>query len=310
MLNFVYCLDENYNKQSLCSIYSLLENVDEKIRVSLIHKNPESISGLVEKISQHQNLSSLNIKKRIMKNTYYPKLSGAHVSEATYYRLNIEEYFLQEEIIIYLDSDVIFIDNPINLFKKEIKNLINSKQIIAAKTEKSLISHGKNILGMSSIKYFNAGVMVIDLKKWRGSDISEKLYSSLHKLGEDIVFWDQDVLNHYFDGSFEELDPKLNYQVEMSKNNIHKNDISSIVLLHYSGKFKPWSVMGATIQEAVFFQNLYRELFDEKYFISYNYKVNALKDFMRVLLSFRIFRIKFKMSFIAIVLKSFFGGHD
>ena len=46
-----------------------------------------------------------------------------------------------------------------------------------------------------------------------------------------------------------------------------KNDISSIVLLHYSGKFKPWSVMGATIQEAVFFQNLYSLLLKVEIYI-------------------------------------------
>ena len=31
MYNFVYCLDENFNIQSAVSMYSLLENVDEKI---------------------------------------------------------------------------------------------------------------------------------------------------------------------------------------------------------------------------------------------------------------------------------------
>ena len=310
MLNFVYCLDENYNKQSLCSIYSLLENIDEKIIINLIHKNPKTISDLIGTVSKHDNLSSLNIKKRTMKDTYYPKLNGAHVSEATYYRLNIEEYFQKEEALIYLDSDVIFVDNPLNLFKYEIKNLINSDKTISAKTEKSLASHGKNILGMTSSNYFNAGVMVIDLTKWRKAHVSENLYTTLKKLGDDIVYWDQDVLNLYFNGNFEELNPRLNYQVEMNKRNKSSNDLSSEVLLHYSGKFKPWSVMGATIKEANFFQNYYRELFNKKYLISYNYKVNALKDFLKILLSLRIFKIKFKIDFIKIVLKSFLDKHD
>ena len=31
MLNFLYCFDNGYNIQAQCSIYSLHENVDEKI---------------------------------------------------------------------------------------------------------------------------------------------------------------------------------------------------------------------------------------------------------------------------------------
>ena len=39
MLNFLYCFDNGYNIQAQCSIYSLLENVDEKINIFIIHKN-------------------------------------------------------------------------------------------------------------------------------------------------------------------------------------------------------------------------------------------------------------------------------
>ena len=33
MLNFLYCFDQNYNIQALVSIYSLLENITEKINI-------------------------------------------------------------------------------------------------------------------------------------------------------------------------------------------------------------------------------------------------------------------------------------
>ena len=47
MLNFLYCCDENYNLQFQTSVFSLLENISEKINIYLIHKsgfNKESIS--------------------------------------------------------------------------------------------------------------------------------------------------------------------------------------------------------------------------------------------------------------------------
>ena len=59
MLSFIYCLDENYNKQSLCSIYSLLENINEEIKIYLIHKNPDSVDMLPKIISEHSELFTM-----------------------------------------------------------------------------------------------------------------------------------------------------------------------------------------------------------------------------------------------------------
>ena len=42
MLSFIYCLDENYNIQSIVSLSSLLDNVSKKINVIFLHKNPET----------------------------------------------------------------------------------------------------------------------------------------------------------------------------------------------------------------------------------------------------------------------------
>ena len=36
-MNFLYCFDKNYNIQALVSIYSLLENITEKINIHIIH---------------------------------------------------------------------------------------------------------------------------------------------------------------------------------------------------------------------------------------------------------------------------------
>ena len=92
----------------------------------------------------------------------------------------------------------------------------------------------------------------------------------------------------------------------MEENNSDKQNLQSMILLHYSGKFKPWTVMGASMDEAKYFQDIYRVIFGEKYLISYNYKVNALKDFLKVIYTFKIFKMKFKTSFMSLVIKSFF----
>ena len=63
-MNFLYCFDENYNIQGYLSIYSLLENVDNKISIYIIHKDPKSfekyptnIQKMIHGKTTHDNIS-------------------------------------------------------------------------------------------------------------------------------------------------------------------------------------------------------------------------------------------------------------
>ena len=90
MLNILYCLDENYNHQALTSIISVLDSSTEKLNIFIIHKNPKSLNNLPNKIIEHNNLNDIKIIKFEAKNKYFPNIENTHISEATYYRLYIE----------------------------------------------------------------------------------------------------------------------------------------------------------------------------------------------------------------------------
>ena len=63
MLNFLYCFDDGYNTQAQCSIFSLLDNVNEKINIYIIHKNKNDDNFLSQKITNHKNLNSIKVFK-------------------------------------------------------------------------------------------------------------------------------------------------------------------------------------------------------------------------------------------------------
>ena len=46
--------------------------------------------------------------------------------------------------------------------------------------------------------------------------------------------------------------------------------------------------------------------YNEKYFIDYNYKVNALKDLFYGILTLRIFFLEYRFNAMKVILKSFF----
>ena len=52
-------------------------------------------------------------------------------------------------------------------------------------------------LEMKSNKYLNAGVMFIDLTKWRNQRVYESLIETQIRMGSRLIYWDQDVFNSF-----------------------------------------------------------------------------------------------------------------
>tara|TARA_B100000427_G_scaffold328602_1_gene342130 strand:+ start:3835 stop:4764 length:930 start_codon:yes stop_codon:yes gene_type:complete len=276
-MNFLYCFDENYNIQAYLSIYSLLENVDNKINIYIIHKDPRSFRKYKKKILNHPNAGVIETHK-FMKNINFPKLEEAHVSEATYYRLFITDYLTPDiDHLIYLDADTVVINNVSKDLEDIVTRTMDSSHTISAKTEEELTENTKR-LKMINEKYFNAGVMIIDYVKWNKQNLSTKLINKMKEIESEIVFWDQDVLNSFFDGSYQELDNIFNFKIDVDdkKQSIVKKEEAKIV--HYVGKSKPWTVRGSVKENSKFYQSLYRQLFYLSFHIQNNWKRQAYDD--------------------------------
>ena len=215
MLNFIYCFDENYNSQALTSINSLLLKTSEKINLYIIHENPQSFdTSLIES----NKISSINVFKITIDDIEFPNLSGTHVSQATYYRFYLSKFLPHDlDYIIYIDADILCLNDPYGGLLEEINKLSNSSKRLAARTEVTRQDDDLTVnpfinLDLKNSKYFNAGFMIIDFKYWIENNIEDKLFTIMNKHYEDIVFWDQDVLNKLFDGDYLELDDFYNYE--------------------------------------------------------------------------------------------------
>ena len=73
-MNFIYCFDTNYNSQAFTSIISLLDCVDKKIDIFIIHNDKNFEKKIPKQINKHKNLNSLHIyifkKQDITSQTY------------------------------------------------------------------------------------------------------------------------------------------------------------------------------------------------------------------------------------------------
>ncbi len=316
MINFLYCLDENYNYQLSVSLYSLLQNVEQPISVFVIHKTNSDPSFLPKKVLNHKNLESIKVYKFIKNVKSFPNLNNSHVSEATYYRLFMDDY-LPETLssIIYLDADVICVKNPLNEIVKTFEYMEKMKATISVKTEIYKDTQSRDLfnnLNMKSNNYFNAGVMLIDLKMWKKDKADVLLRKLLLELFQIVRFWDQDILNSFFDGNYYECSESLNkvlnlfYNCDLEKGYTVKSLKKENIFIHYAGSHKPWTPTGILSVTSEIYQELFRELFNKKYHLTHKWKVNSIKTIFNSLLDKTYWNLKYSVSFLLIFFQSLF----
>lgn len=309
MNNFLYCLDSNYNIPASCSIYSLLEKSKEEVNIFIMHKDTTNEDFLPKKVIEHPKLNKLSIHNVDLTDYNFPNLLGTHVSEATYYRLFIQDYVKQDiDYLTYIDCDAFFLNDPGVLIKESIQKMRSSGFTISSMSELGLEHHSSKILKLKSEKYFNAGVMIIDLNKWKSNDLKNSSLKIMKEYKEKLLFWDQDILNLYFDGQYEPLPSSLNFKIDMDIDNkalnITNGETQEILIIHYSGKFKPWSVRGAVNYNAEYFQEIYRSIYAKKYYLNVNYKKNAINDILSSISNRSLFSAKHPFSLIWYTIKA------
>ncbi len=239
--NICYSLDKNYIEQFSVSLVSILKNASVKDNINIyvldggLKKSDKSDIELLKNI---KNFNIEYIKMEVKDFSSCPMLKdnnkhykNYHVTLPTYFRFLLPEVLPKVDKILYLDCDVIVRTSLEELFNTDIKNS-PAAMVLDVETKKE--SERLNIK-----KYFNAGVMLINLGYWRKNAISAELFE-FGKKHKDIILWqDQDIINCVLDGKIKELDEKWNYQFFLY-NNIKAKSLTNASILHLSGRFKPW----------------------------------------------------------------------
>ena len=299
-INFLYCFDENYNMQANNSISSLLENVSEQIGIYIIHKDPSTFEAYLNKFKLNNKLDNIEIfkfDKSLIKS--FPRVENTHISDATYYRLFIDKYLPSKvEYITYLDADIICFQCPIETLRQHIQTMEKENLSISSKTETIFneeLTEINNRLNLKSKKYFNAGVMIINFTTWVDNQTSKNLLEELIRIKDIIYYWDQDVLNSYFDGEYLELSTYLNFNLHLTKQDYFdktpKEDKNKMIFIHYAGSHKPWSIRGIYNPKSIYYQQQHMKLHN-KYHVVNTWRVDALKRLIVGLITFRIIFVR------------------
>ena len=133
-------------------------------------------------------------------------------------------------------------------------------------------------LSMSNNKYFNAGVMIVNLNFWKKEKLTNKSLLLVDKIKEKAKFWDQDILNSIVDGNYLSLDKNLNFRTSGKYKKRNKKDI---IFVHYSGKSKPWDVGGVFEDLAMEYHYFYKKLSNQTFHIVVKNRKNSLRKLFK-----------------------------
>ncbi|GHU18044.1 hypothetical protein FACS189472_05790 [Alphaproteobacteria bacterium] len=240
----VFAINDNYAKPAATAIVSALKNanVDTSYEINILHasvnaKNQEILKSLEQKkndtivncVDVNKNLKDPKIEK------YMPLMESCRFPKEACFRFFIPELFAQHNKMVYLDADLVVLDDLKKLYDVDISNyyagVIQDKFLVDNKDFQ--IDYCRKKLEKTTKDYFNSGVLLLNIEKMRNDNIVNELWEFAHKKAP-LTYPDQDVLNAVFEKKVKYLDPRWNV-INSGVNPM------SIGILHYAGPVKPWS---------------------------------------------------------------------
>ncbi|WP_177225347.1 glycosyltransferase family 8 protein [Chryseobacterium formosense] len=263
-LPIVFTCDDFYFKYTSVVIASLLVNQNKNCQYE-INIISEYISNENKALAEKQisKFSNFSIKFIILEDFDAGKFYlNSYMTVSTYYRFYIPQLFKNYKRILYLDSDLI-VDADISElavmdFDDKLAICSPSPFIVdkvkAGNDEVFTREYFQEYLKMPDpTLYFNAGVMLYNLKKMHEIEITEKFFNAIEEIKKPLL-QDQDILNSVLsrNGGVKMVSSKYNmtkaYTITSKRIflenlkelfGISKKD-NWFYIYHYVGKEKPW----------------------------------------------------------------------
>lgn len=199
-MNIIFATDDNYAPFLGVAIYSLLKSNQEdtentytdKISIYILDMDISDVNKeKLKKTIEIYNCEIIYINTTKIQKYLEEKITNPVRSLATYYRLFLPSLLpLNVEKVIYLDCDSIIMSSLKELWDTEISNydIAGVLDIISPKV--------KLKVGLSiDESYFNAGMLLINLKKWRNENKEEEMINFILAHNGNVCYHDQGTIN-------------------------------------------------------------------------------------------------------------------
>lgn len=256
----IFCINSKFRGQLETVIVSILEHSEEKfefiiLTCDLTNIDECSILKTIQSKSQVSTLSIIHINEYIPQNIHSLmsiRENYNYISIETYFRFFIPTLLTKYDKVLYLDSDILVCDNIKKLYDEDISNyygaaiidkyvmaLCENDALTGSRANLTFNQYLRSILNIDPARYFNAGVMLLNLKEIRKNNITSSLwnYAIDHS---PLEFQDQDVLNAVLHRKIKLINQRWNQTDNNSKIGVEiKYENRGII--HFTGAEKPWN---------------------------------------------------------------------
>lgn len=197
-----FTIDDSYAPLLGVALYSMLKNASKAYQYKvfvlyqrLSSQNKEKLAGLAAENCEVQ-FFEMKDQLHTITDRMSNRLRADYFTLTIYFRLFIPALFPEYDKGIYLDSDIVVPGDISELYQIPLgENLLGAAidPVVAAVPE--LTRHAELCVGVARDKYFNSGVLLMNLKKLREAGIEQRFLELLNKYHFDCIAPDQDYLN-------------------------------------------------------------------------------------------------------------------
>ncbi len=247
LIPIFFAVDGNYAPYLASALESLKASASEQyiyeINILIEELSDTHRNNLMSIASENIKITFHDISKKVDKLCSRLHLRD-YYTRTTYYRFFIPEMFPQYDKGLYLDCDIIITRDVAELYNSEI-----GEHLLCAMSEEIITdievfsNYSEIVLDVPKDRYFNAGILVMNLSEMRKMHI-ERVFASLLSKRTFSVAQDQDYLNVICSGRVKMLDLLWN------KTPMPYSDRSiTPYIVHYKINFKPWKYDGIVYGE-------------------------------------------------------------
>lgn len=247
-----FCCDEAYLQPLTVAIKSMLATSRAPGRIRIWVAGKQLGAAASAQLHAVANEAGARLVELPVEHAF-AELPGAavsgHLSLATYYRLLLPDLLPRNvSRLLYLHCDL--------LVRHPIEALYN--QNLGGKALGAVVNppmRQQAALGLAEEDgYFNAGVLLMDLERWRAQGLHRRSRAYIEAHPGGLVCHDQDALNAMLRGNWQRLDPRWNQQfsffmlsaaaVGLSRDSIRRARRDPYIV-HFTTDSKPWQATNA-----------------------------------------------------------------
>ncbi len=243
-----FATDDNYVPFLTVAIASLLDNSSKenfyKIYVLTSHLTEENMNSILKQTTENSSIDFVQLSKELDKVQDMFHLRD-YYSKETYYRIFIPNLFPQYEKVLYLDCDITVLGDVTELYNTQIHGYyVGAVQEEVMQTFEVFGNYVEKADGINRKNYFNAGILLINCRRWRNKLIAERFVDLLNRYKFRVV-QDEDYLNVLCKDNIKWL--SLGWNKTSYKN--EDFDDKDLKIIHWKINWRPWKYKNVLYEE-------------------------------------------------------------